>query len=222
MIPRNAVNLHLSILPESQRNLWKELDQVSSDFVLYGGTALALRLGHRISVDFDFFTASAFHPDVLMEGMPFARGSEILQSSANALTILVDRGSPVKVSFFGNLGFGQMEAPQITTDNGVGIASVIDIMASKLKTILQRSEAKDYIDIAEILRCGVSLEQGLGAAKAVYGESMNTLLPLKALCYFEDGDLSTLSQEIKNRLLAAVAGFGQMPEMVTQSRRLGK
>lgn len=216
------MNLHLSILPESQKNLWKELDQVPADFVLYGGTALALRLGHRISVDFDFFTASAFHPDELMEGMPFTRGSEILQSSANALTILVDRGAPVKVSFFGKLGFGQMEAPQITTDNGVGIASVIDIMASKLKTILQRSEAKDYIDIAEILGCGVSLEQGLGAAKAVYGESMNTLLPLKALCYFEDGDLSTLSQEIKNRLLAAVAGFGEMPEMVTQSHRLGK
>jgi hypothetical protein len=157
----------------------------------------------------------------LIDRIPFAKGSEVLQSSANALTILVDRGAPVKVSFFGNLGFGQMEEPEITNDNGLRIASVIDIMASKLKTVLQRSEAKDYIDIAEILRSGVSLETGLGASRAVYGESMNTLLPLKALCYFDDGDLGTLSQEIKDRLRAAVAGVGEIPEVVPQSTRLG-
>jgi hypothetical protein len=54
------MNLYLSILPESQRKLWTELNQVPSEFVLYGGTALALRLGHRISVDFDFFTSLPF------------------------------------------------------------------------------------------------------------------------------------------------------------------
>lgn len=212
---------HLSILPESQRNLWSELNQIPDHFVLYGGTALALRLGHRISVDFDFFSSSPFLPDELIGRIPFAKGSEILQSSANALTILVDRGAPVKVSFFGNLGFGQMEEPEIAGDNGLRIASVIDIMASKLKTVLQRSEAKDYIDIAEILRSGVSLEAGLGASRAVYGECMNTLLPLKALCYFDDGDLGTLSQEIKERLLGAVVGLGEIPEMVVGSSRLG-
>ena len=198
------------------------MNQVPEDFVLYGGTALALRLGHRISVDFDFFSSSPFQPEELVRSLPFAKGTEILQSSANAVTILVDRGAPVKVSFFGNLGFGQMKEPEITNDNGLQIASVIDIMASKLKTILQRSEAKDYIDIAEILGSGISLEQGLGASRAVYGESMNTMLPLKALCYFDDGDLETLSQEIKDRLLAAVTGVGEIPEMMTQSHRLGR
>jgi len=216
------MDLHLSILPESQRKLWNELNQVPPEFVLYGGTALALRLGHRISVDFDFFTSSPFQPDELIAQIPFAQGGEILQSSANALTILVDRGAPVKVSFFGNLGFGPMEEPEISKDNGLKIASVIDIMASKLKTILQRSEAKDYIDIAEILRSGLSLEQGLGASKAVYGGSMNTMLPLKALCYFDDGDLGTLSQQVKDCLLTAVAGVGEIPEKKTQAHRLGR
>ena len=50
---------------------------------------------------------------------------------------------------------------------------------------------------------------------------MNTLLPLKALCYFDDGYLGTLSQEIKDRLLAAVAVVGEIPEVVAQSPRLG-
>ena len=44
----------LDILPASQRTLWPELDATPDHFTLYGGTALALRLGHRQSVDFDF------------------------------------------------------------------------------------------------------------------------------------------------------------------------
>jgi hypothetical protein len=181
---------------------------VPTGFVLYSGTALALRLGHRISVDFDFFSTESFQPVRLKEAIPFAKEGEILQSSADALTLLIDRGGPVKVSFFGGLGFGRMEDPQSAADNNVAIASVIDVFASKLKTILQRSEAKDYIDIAAILASGVSLEKGLGAARALYGEGMNTLLPLKALCYFGDGDLETLSLEVREQLVAAVAGLG--------------
>ena len=53
----------LDILPESQLRLWPELDAVPSDFVLYGGTGLALQLGHRVSEDFDFFSSSGFEPD---------------------------------------------------------------------------------------------------------------------------------------------------------------
>jgi hypothetical protein len=212
--------LHLSTLPESQQRLWGELDQVPPGFVLYGGTALALRLGHRISVDFDFFSSKSFQPAQLKEAIPFTKEGEILQSSADALTMLVDRGGPVKVSFFGGLGFGRMEDPQTASDNGVAIASVIDVFASKLKTILQRSEAKDYNDIAAILDSGVSLEKGLGAARALYGQEMNMLLPLKALCYFEDGDLQTLSPEVREQLLAAVARLGQIPGMERRSGKL--
>jgi hypothetical protein len=215
-----SMDLHLSTLPKSQQTLWRELDQVPTGFVLYGGTALALRLGHRISVDFDFFSTEPFQPAQLKESIPFAKRSEILQSSANALTILVDRGAPVKVSFFGGLGFGRMEDPQFAADNNVAIASLIDVFASKLKTILQRSQAKDYIDIAAILSSGVSLEKGLGAAQALYGEGINTLLPLKALCYFGDGDLETLSLEVREQLVAAVAGVGQIPGMERRSGKL--
>jgi len=46
----------LNILPPAQRSLWPHLVQVPGHFVLYGGTAIALRLGHRQSIDFDFFS----------------------------------------------------------------------------------------------------------------------------------------------------------------------
>jgi hypothetical protein len=51
---------NLNILPEPQRRLWGELRDTPQAFVLYGGTALALRLGHRQSEDFDFFSNQPF------------------------------------------------------------------------------------------------------------------------------------------------------------------
>ena len=63
----------LDILRESQLRLWPELDAVPSDFVLYGGTGLALQLGHRVSEDFDFFSSSGFEPDRLQSRLPFLR-----------------------------------------------------------------------------------------------------------------------------------------------------
>jgi hypothetical protein len=61
----------LEILPESQLRLWPELDTVPSNFILYGGTGLALQLGHRASEDFDFFSSSGFEPDHLRSRLPF-------------------------------------------------------------------------------------------------------------------------------------------------------
>ncbi len=57
----------LDVLPAAQRRLWDELGDTPPEFVLYGGTALALRLGHRKSADFDFFGAKPFDPGELLE-----------------------------------------------------------------------------------------------------------------------------------------------------------
>src|SRR3972149_8442186 len=91
----------LSILQEPQRRLWSELSTVPRSFVLCGGTAVALHLGHRQSVDFDFLGSAEFDPDALYHEIPFLKGTQPLQKSASTLTCLVDRGGPVRVSFFG-------------------------------------------------------------------------------------------------------------------------
>ena len=88
----------LEILPPAQRRLWDELKHTPKEFVLYGGTALALRLGHRNSEDFDFFSNQSFAPDVLRKAIQYLQGAEMSQFEANTLTAIVDRGSPVKVS----------------------------------------------------------------------------------------------------------------------------
>jgi Nucleotidyl transferase AbiEii toxin, Type IV TA system len=66
----------LDILPPAQHRLWTELSQVPPEFTLYGGTAIALHLGHRQSVDFDFFGNRAFDPEKLRAAIPFLAEAE--------------------------------------------------------------------------------------------------------------------------------------------------
>src|SRR5579862_8250272 len=111
----------LDILPDPQRRLWPELAATPGEFTLHGGTAIALRLGHRASVDFDFFSFEPFAPQRLLAELPYLRGAAILQSSPNTLTCRVERGGPVQVSFFGGLRLGQVEAGEPVEGPGVTV-----------------------------------------------------------------------------------------------------
>ncbi len=196
----------LDILPPSQRRLWVELFDVPPGFVLYGGTAIALHLGHRESIDFDFFSTSSFSPAELYASLPFLEGAEIIQSMPDTLTCIVDRGGPVHVSFFGLPGLGHVAEPLKAPGNDLKIAALIDLAGMKAATVPHRAQAKDYIDIATMLKMGVvDLPEALAAASAIYGRQFNAQLTLKALCYFEDGNVSTLPQEDRDRLVRAVA-----------------
>ena len=73
------------MLPDEQRALWPTLARVPKSFVLYGGTAVALRLGHRASVDFDFFSSEPLDFEALF-ALPFVRDAEILQQEPATLT----------------------------------------------------------------------------------------------------------------------------------------
>jgi nucleotidyltransferase AbiEii toxin of type IV toxin-antitoxin system len=73
----------LDILPLPQRRLWDELAGVPPQFVLYGGTAIALHLGHRQSLDFDFFGNRHFDPARLVSEVPFMANAQITQRAPN-------------------------------------------------------------------------------------------------------------------------------------------
>jgi len=191
---------NLDILPHAQRKLWGELRETPRSFVLYGGTALALRLGHRHSEDFDFFCNRPFQPSTLLDTIVYLKNAEISQLEENTLTVIVDRGGPVKVSFFGGLNLNRVQDPDIVEDNGIQVASMLDVVATKLKTVQQRAQARDYMDIAAALNAGLDLVEALAAADMIYGKGFNGALSLKALTFFEDGDLPSLTPETRNRL----------------------
>jgi hypothetical protein len=194
----------LSALPEGQRALWPELKQVPRRFVLYGGTALALRLGHRQSEDFDFFADAPVRPEELLHSLPILKNATVRQMEPNTLTVVVQRPAPVKLSFFG-LTRRRVKDPEITADGVMLVASLLDIAAFKMAVLPQRAEAKDYLDVHALLAHGVPLSDALGAARAVYGEQFNPMIALKALTYFGDGDLDTLPDHVKEALRSAAA-----------------
>lgn len=214
----------IDILPSSQQALWEQLRPCSAlHFVLYGGTAIALQLGHRTSVDFDFFSHLPLNAVVerdLLSHMPFLNRAKLLQSDINTRCYCTDSG--VQVSFFGGIDVGRVGDPLVTQDGVLQVASLDDLLAMKLKVVLQRVEAKDYIDIAALLRHGMSLEKGLAGAQTLYGTQFSPLDSIKAMTYFHGGDLDRLSTVDRKTLLDAVRQnqFYVLPKLSLLSREL--
>jgi hypothetical protein len=215
----------MEVLPAAQQRLWQELSPVGNlGFVLYGGTAIALRLGHRTSVDFDFFSEQPLDRETLQATLPFMQQTTVLQDERHTLTVLIPYNdvehSHIKISFFGTIGFGRVGQPDYTEDRILQVASLKDLMATKLKVILQRAEVKDYHDIAVMIKAGVSLPHGLAAACKIFGQTFQPSESLKALVYFGDGDLSTLSTEVKSTLINAANAVQELPDVVILSHVL--
>ena len=193
----------LDILPKPQRRLWKELAAVPPEFVLYRGTAVALHLGHRQSEDFDFFGNQPFDPAMLTAAIPFMTAATVTQRGPNTLSGIVDRDGPVKLSF-GVPGLPRLAPPHIASDNSLQVASLLDLAGTKASVVQQRAEAKDYIDVAAILRDGrIDLPTALASAKAIYGAQFNPQITLKALLFFDDGNLRRLPRATKDLLAKA-------------------
>lgn len=194
----------LDVLPGPQRRLWDELSATPAPFVLYGGTAVALHLGHRSSVDFDFFAFEPIDPGVVLRSVPYLAGGLVRQSAPSTLSVEVDRDGPVKVSF---LGLPHMKAVCPPLDAaGLAVASLIDLAATKVEVVQRRAEAKDYIDVAAMLGTKrIDLPLALAAARFVHGDAFAAEASLKALCYFGDGDLASIQKADRDLLVAAVA-----------------
>jgi len=200
----NKFHPHLEILPSAQARLWLELSALPDQFVLYGGTALALHLGHRNSVDFDFFAREPLNVSQLEGEIPFLAGAKIIQRAKNTLSAIVERGHPVKVSFFGVPRLPQLEPAHVVEENNLKVASLLDLSGTKASVIQVRAEAKDYLDLDALLRLGgVDLPTALAAAHALYGPTFNPEVTLKALSYFDDGNLRELPNDLKLRLVEA-------------------
>lgn len=215
----------IDILPPAQKRLWPQLKHIPNlGFTLYGGTAVALRLGHRDSVDFDFFSDHPLEREAIKAAFPFMAASTTIQDQDNTWVVLVPCGNAdreyVKLSFFGTISFGRVGEPDFTDDGFLQVASLDDLMATKLKVMLQRAEAKDYRDVAAMLNAGLSLSRGLASARLLFGPNFQPSESLKALVYFNDGDLKTLSAEEKNTLVDAVKAVRDLPVVELRSKSL--
>jgi len=196
----------LEILPESQRNLWPQLNQIPKIFVLYGGTAIALRYGHRESVDFDFFSSDPFDGDEILS-LPLFKTGDLVSRTPGSITLTIDSPDPVKFQFFGGLPLSRVNKPTLLDPPGILLASPYDLFATKLKVIQDRAEKKDYIDIIEFLKQGYDFSYGLASAVAVYRNKFKPQITLRAAVSFVDGDLKSLTGYDRQMMEKTVADF---------------
>lgn len=100
------MKLFTEIFPPQQTEIYPQLAECQKyDFILFGGTAIALQLGHRLSVDFDFFRFQPFDEEVktFLLNLKNQLSANIIQNEKNTLTI--QTANNVKISFFANIDF---------------------------------------------------------------------------------------------------------------------
>lgn len=100
------------------------------------------------------------------------------------------------------------------TDNHImRLASLDDLIVTKLNVIFQRAGAKDYFDIAAMINAGVSFSRGITSARQLFRPNFQPSASLKALTYFNDGELQTLSPEMKSTLVESVVAVKDLPKV---------
>jgi Nucleotidyl transferase AbiEii toxin, Type IV TA system len=213
---RERLDPRIDILPKAQQEIWPLLSPAPRlSFVLYDGTAVALHLGHRISADFDFFRSTPLHKDDIEASFVFMRSARIIQEEKNTLVATATMPSGlVKLSFFGGLSIGRINEPHQTREATLLVASLDDLLATKLKAILDRADAKDYRDIAAMLAAGVPLGRALGGFAKMYRR--DPALALRSLGFFRDGDLASLTETDKELLRAARDRVEEIPDVPIQ------
>jgi hypothetical protein len=199
------MDLHLDILPRPQRELWEKLSAIPEGFVLYGDTAIALQLGHRQSIDFDFFARTSFDPQHLLESNPLLAGSEVVALSANTLTVRVGDTEPVLMSFFGVPRLPVLRPPHRIGAPRTEVGHLLELAGMKAMVVQKRAEAKDYVDLhALIFQAHIDLSSALAAGAFLYPPHFAPELTLKSLCYFDDGNLANVPVNIRQDLARAV------------------
>ena len=193
-----------NILDEKRLAILPLLKNFKDDYYLAGGTGLALQLGHRDSIDFDFFSQE----DINTENL-FSRIAEILnshkivkvQEEKNSLAVFIDEN--IKLSF---LSYKYKLIGELVNEENLKIASILDIACMKLAAIVSRAANKDYIDLYFILKT-FSLKEIIEKLNEKM-PSLDANLALKSLVYFKD--ISTEPIKFKNNnnvSLEAVENF---------------
>lgn len=174
--------MHKETLSKKTRIVLEKIVPVTTPFYLAGGTALALLLGHRISVDLDFFSKDAFSVSLLVDQLNVLGDLKIEDQSESTFNGSLDG---VKISFFHYpypLLFSTIEY------NGVSLADERDIAAMKIEAISGRGSKKDFVDLFVLLQKYSLKELLLFFHKKYEKFNYNKLHILKSLSYFYDAD----------------------------------
>ena len=158
-----------------------ELDFIQ-DFYLAGGTALAIQLGHRESIDLDFFSHKKFSVKNLKNELSLVGNLRVDSEDEDTLNGMLD---DVKISFF---HYNYNQSFDLIKYDGIFLADERDIAAMKVDTISARGSKKDFVDMYFLMQ-KYSLSQLIDFFEKKYSNiEYNKLHILKSLVYFGDAD----------------------------------
>jgi len=174
------------ILTGEQQRLLTLVKLFRQDFYLAGGTAIALQIGHRRSIDFDLFSGKPLRTTKIINTISRDkhRIDATLEESREELTMIIDG---IKMTF--------MEYPfdirlSVNLDDIMMMPDLITLAATKAYSLGRRSKWKDYVDLYFILRDYFTLQDVSAEAKKIFGGGFNERLFREQLCYFADIDYS--------------------------------
>ena len=176
---------HKEVLNGKQTELLPLIGEFKREYYLVGGTAIALYLGHRRSIDFDLFKFAPLNRKKNLEkvqssGLP----SIVTWNVTDQMNLVVNE---VKVTFF-QYPF-QIKANN-SFDNIIRLPELLNLAAMKAYALGRRSKWKDYVDLYFLLKKKFSIDEISQRAIEIYGDLFSDKLFRSQLSYFEDVDYS--------------------------------
>lgn len=185
--------MHDEVLSPEQKKLLPLLKIFSSHFGLIGGTAVALQLGHRRSIDFDLATHSELKTLKIGDKI---RGKydigAVIVDETNEYTLIVNN---VKITF---LRYPFTFRKTVDLEGYIEMPDLLTLGSMKAYTLGRRAKWKDYVDLYFIID-KYSLEEVVGTAKEIFKNEFNEKLFREQLAYHKDIDYSEEIDYLKNK-----------------------
>lgn len=177
--------MHNEILTREQSDMFPKLKVFSKHFGLIGGTAIALQIGHRQSLDFDLASLKELDRRQIRKSLQAIGGVQsVLVDKKEELTVIV-RG--IKFTFINypfHISFAEKAGSAINTPDLLTLASM------KAYTLGRRAKWKDYVDLFFIIKKYRGIAKIVKKAKEIFGPEFNEKIFRTQLAYFKDIDRS--------------------------------
>lgn len=185
--------MYQEVINAKTKRILETIDRIKEieNFYLAGGTALALQLGHRKSIDLDWFSQKEFDVGILKKDLSSFGALKIDSEDKQTLNCQLD---DIKISFF---VYSYKILFPLIDFNKIKLADERDIACMKIDTISSRSAKKDFIDLYFLLE-KYRLEELLGLFDKKYaGIEYNRFHLLKSLTYFDDAESEPMPEMLK-------------------------
>ena len=195
--------MYKDILTKNQRELLSLISTFSKNFYLVGGTAIALYLGHRQSIDFDLFTSSDIKSRSIKTTIEKNRFSiqKVLYEDSIQLHLIVNS---VKLTFY---SYPYNIVAENDFDTIIKMPTLLDLAAMKAFALGRRAKWKDYVDLYFILKQRFTLDEISDRATQLFSKFFNKKQFCEQLSYFEDidytEDIVLTSKDIKMNQIKA-------------------